>query len=128
MSKRNALRIGSDPHSAESVSYTVKRYGPIKPETLAEMVAWLETPEAKAERTYEVIYETISSIEIEDLECGISEFLPYQVAEHSLLRFPTIKTIRKGSAIFKIIDNEHDAQNTLANIRNKDFPNNKQGS
>lgn len=111
MSKRNALRIGPDPHAAESVAFAVKRYGAIKPETLAELVAWLETPEAKAERVYEVIYETIS-----DIEDGVS-----------ILRFPVIKTHRHGSAIEKFIDNEHDAQNTLANIRNKDFPNNKQG-
>ncbi len=112
MSKRNALRVGSNPHAADSVAFTVKRYGAIKPETLAELVAWLETPEAKAERTYEVIYETISDLE----------------SDEGILRFPTIKTIRKGSAIFKVIDNEHDAQNTLANIRNKDFPKGKQGN
>lgn len=111
MSKRNAIRLGHDPHSAESVYYAVKRYGPIKPETLEELIAWLETPEAKAERTYEVIYETISDLE----------------EEGGILHYPTIKTIRKGSSIFKIIDNEHDAQNTLANIRNKDFPKGKQG-
>lgn len=121
MSKRNALRVGPDVHAADSVAYAVKRYGPIKPETLAELILWLETPEAKAERTYEVIYETISEIELDETEHGL-------VAEHGLLRFPTIKTIRNGSAIFKILDNEHDAQNTLANIRNKDFPRNKQGT
>jgi len=111
MTKRNAIRIGN-PHSAESVAFAVKRYGKIEPETLAELVAWLETPEAKAERSYEVIYETMT-----DVEDGTGE----------ILRFPTIKTSRYGSAIFKVIDNEHDAQNTLANIRNKDFPKNKQG-
>lgn len=113
MSKRNALRVGPNPHAADSVAFTVKRYGPIKEETLKELVAWLETPEAKAERVYEVIYETIS-----DLEEG----------EEGILRFPVIKTNRIGSAIEKFIDNEHDAQNTLANIRNKDFPANKQGT
>lgn len=112
MSKRNAIRVTPDPHSAESVAYTVKRYGAIKPETLDELVAWLETPQAKAERVYEVIYETISDLE----------------SEEGILRFPVIKTNRIGSVLEKFIDNEHDAQNTLANIRNKDFPKNKQGS
>lgn len=111
MTKRNAFRIGPDPHSAESVAFTVKRYGPIKPETLAEIVAWLETPEAKAERVYEVIYQTISDY-----------------GDGEILHFPVIKTHRIGSAIEKFIDNEHDAQNTLANIRNKDFPKQKQGN
>jgi len=110
MSKRNALRITPNPHSAESVAFTVKRYGPIQPETLKALVDWLETPEAKAERVYEVTYETISDLE-----------------EGEILHFPVIKTNRIGSAIEKFIDNEHDAQNTLANIRNKDFPKNKQG-
>lgn len=110
MSKRNALRITPNPHSAESVAFTVKRYGAIKPETLKEIVDWLETPEAKAERVYEVYYETISDLE-----------------EEGLTKFPVIKTHRIGSIVEKFIDNEHDAQNTLANIRNKDFPNNKQG-
>lgn len=112
MSKRNAFRTGPSVHAAESVAFTVRRYGAIKPETLKEIVAWLETPEAKAERVYEVYYETISDLEAED----------------QLLRFPVIKTNRIGSSIEKFIDNEHDAQNTLANIRNKDFPKNKQGS
>jgi hypothetical protein len=112
MSKRNAIRVTHNPHSAESVAYTVQRYGAIKPETLAEIVAWLETPEAKAERVYTVYQETIGNI-----EAGIEVFT-----------FPVIKTNRIGSAIEKFIDNEHDAQNTLANIRNKDFPNNKQGT
>lgn len=112
MSKRNAIRINADVHSAESVAFTVKRYGAIKPETLKEIVDWLETPEAKAERVYEVFYQTISDLEEED----------------GILRFPVIKTHRMGSVIEKFIDNEHDAQNTLANIRNKDFPKNKQGN
>jgi hypothetical protein len=111
MSKRNAIRITPDPHSAESVAYTVKRYGAIQPETLKELTDWLETPEAKAERVYEVVYQTISDLE----------------EEGGILRFPVIITHRIGSAIEKFIDNEHDAQNTLENIRNKDFPNNKQG-
>ncbi len=111
MSKRNALRMGPDPHAAESVAFTVRRYGAIQPETLAELVAWLETPEAKAERVYEVIYETISDLETNEI-----------------IRFPVIKTNRIGSAIEKFIDNERDAQNTLANIRNKDFPKGKQGT
>ena len=101
MSKRNAIRLGIDPHSAESVTYTVNRYGAIKPETLKELVDWLETPEAKKDRVYEVIYETVSDLE-----------------EGELLKFPVIKTHMIGSCIEKFIDNEHDAQNTLANIRN----------
>ena len=120
MSKRNAIRVTQDPHSAESVAYTVKRYGAIKPETLAEIVAWLETPEAKADRVYEVIYQTISDMDVDETEHGV-------VSDHQMLRFPVIKTHRIGSAIEKFIDNEHDAQNTLANIRNKDFPKGKQG-
>jgi len=112
MSKRNALRIGPNPHAAESVAFAVKRYGPIKPETLAEIVAWLETPEAKAERTYEIVYETMTD---------------FSADGDGILRFPTIKTVRNGSFIFKVLDNEHDAQNTLANIRNANFPANKQG-
>jgi hypothetical protein len=112
MSKRNAIRIGPDPHAAESVAYAVKRYGPIKLETLAALVDYLDSPEGKAERTYEIIYETMTDF-ADDGE--------------GILRFPTIKTIRKGSAIYKIIDNEHDAQNTLTNIHNADFPRNKQG-
>lgn len=108
MSSRNALRITADPHSAESVSFTVRRYGAIKKETLDELVAWLETPEAKAERVYEVYTDSLMD-------------------EEGLLTFQVIKTHRIGSAIEKFIDNEHDAQNTLANIRNKDFPKGKQG-
>lgn len=120
MSKRNAIRITGNSHSAESVAFAVKRYGAIKPDTLAELIAWLETPEAKEERKYEVIYETISDMDIEETEFGI-------VVEHGILKFPVIKTYRIGSAIEKFIDNEHDAQNTLANIRNPDFPKNKKG-
>ncbi len=100
---RNAIRITSNLHSAESVAFTVKRYGAIRPETLAEIVAWMDSPEGKADRVYEIINESI-------------------LDEGELLTFPVIKTHRLGSA------NEHDAQNTLANIRNKDFPKNKQGS
>ena len=43
MSKRNSLRPGSNPHAIDSVEWTVDRYGQIKPETMAEMVAWLKT-------------------------------------------------------------------------------------
>ena len=121
MTQRNAIRITQNPHSAESVAYTVKRYGAIKPETLTELVAWLETPEAKAERVYKVIYETISDMDVDETEHGT-------IADHEILRFPVIKTHRIGSVIEKFIDNEHDAQNTLANIRNKDFPKGKQGN
>ena len=99
MSKRNAIRITQNPHSAESVAYTVKRYGAIKPETLKELIKYLESPKGKKERVYTIVYETIS-----DLDEG-------------LIRFPVIKTNMIGSIIEKFIDNEHDAQNTLANIK-----------
>lgn len=111
MSKRNAFRLGPDPHSAESVAFTVNRYGAIKAETLKEITDWLETPAAKAERVYRVEHHTISDL-----------------SEGDIVTFPVIVTNRIGSPIEKFIDNEHDAQNTLANIRNKDFPANKQGS
>lgn len=110
MSKRNAIRLGRNPHAPESVLYTVRRYGAIEPDTLAAIKEYLDSPEGVSERTYEIYNETISS------EFG-----------DDVLTFPVIKTSRHGSAIFKIIDNEHDAQNTLANIRNPDFPKNKQG-
>lgn len=110
MSKRNAIRLGRNPHAPESVLYTVKRYGPIKPETLAEIKEYMDSPQGVAERTYEIYDETIST--------GLGS---------EVLTFPVIKTSRHGSAIYKIIDNEHDAQNTLANIRNPDFPKNMQG-
>lgn len=107
MTKRNAIRVGN-PHESQSIAYTVRRYGAIQPDTLGALVEYLESPKGKEERTYEVIYERIED-------------------EEGELIYPTIKTIRKGSAIFKVIDNEHDAQNTLANIRNRDFPKDKQG-
>ncbi len=112
MSKRNAIRIGPSPHAAESVAFAVKRYGPIQPETLAAIKEYMDSPTGKKERVYEIVYETMS-----DVEDGVE-----------ILHYPVIKTHRIGSAIEKFIDNEHDAQNTLANIRNKDFPHNKQGS
>lgn len=108
MSKRNALRIGLNPHAPESVEFTVDRYGEIQPETMAEIVAWLKTQGDAYQ--WEVGEE-------------FTENLVGQRRSH-----PILKTIRKGSAIYKIIDNEHDAQNTLANIRNKDWPKNKQGN
>jgi hypothetical protein len=109
MSKRNAIRLGSNPHAAESVAFTVRRYGAIKPETLAAIKEYMDSPEGRAERTYEIYNETISDM-----------------YESEVFQYPVIKTIRKGSALYKIIDNEHDAQNTLANIRNANFPRNKQ--
>ena len=108
MSKRNAIRIGPNPHSIESVEYAVERYGAILPETMVEIVAWLK--EQGDAYTWEVGEEFAESI-----------------SESPRRSWPILKTCRKGSAIFKIIDNEHDAQNTLANIRNKNFPKNKQG-
>lgn len=108
MSKRNAIRIGYDPNAAESVLYTVRRYGAMKQETFDEIVAWLENH--KDEYEFETKTETILDRETKEI-----------------VSFLTIKTQRKGSVFFKVLDNEHDAQNTLANIRNKSFPKNKQG-
>jgi hypothetical protein len=102
MSKRDAIRIGN-PNSLESLLFTIERYGEIEKETYDEIVAWLKQHPDKY--SFECIDEPI----------GIG------------VTVPTIKVIRKGSFIFKILDNQHDAENTLANIRNKDFPNNKQG-
>ncbi len=107
MSKRNAIRLGINPNAADSVAFTVRRYGIIEPKTLAEIIAWLE--KNKDEYSYEIKNETISD-------------------EGEMFTFPIIKTIRKGSMIYKILDNQHDALNTLENIRNKDFPKNKQGN
>jgi len=99
--KRPAIRIGYNVHSPESVNYTVERYGAIKPETLKEIVDWLkEHPE---EYTFEVGEE-------------FTENLIGQRISH-----PIIKTIRKGSSFYKITDNEYDAQNTLENIRDKNW-------
>lgn len=111
MSKRNAFRLGPNPHAAESVAFAVRRYGAIQPETLDEIVKYMDSPIGKAERVYKIEYQTISDLE-----------------EGDILTFPVIRTSRIGSMIEKFIDNEHDAQNTLANIRNKDFPKNKQGN
>lgn len=83
----------------ESVSETVNRYGALEEDTLNELVAWLD--EHKDEYTYRL------------------------VPEFGNL---TLVTNRKGSALEKFIDNEKDGQNCLANIRNKDFPKNKQGN
>lgn len=99
--RRNAIRLGAN--EVDSTAFAVNRYGKIEQGTMDEIVAWLK--DHKDEYTYEVGEETI---------VGFGTF-------------PIIKTIRKGSSVFKILDNEHDAQNTLANIRNKDFPKNKQG-
>lgn len=106
--KRNAIRMGPNPHSTESIDFTVRRYGVIKPETLNEIVLWLKNH--KNEYEFEIKQERLKNIEI-----------------GKTIIYPTIKTIKKGSCVFKILDNERDAQNTLANIRNKDFPKNKQG-
>jgi len=39
--QRPAIRLG-DPHSLESVSRVVERYGAIEEETLNKIVAWLD--------------------------------------------------------------------------------------
>jgi hypothetical protein len=87
MTKRNALRIGN-PQSAESVSYTINRYGPLKKETLNKLTDWLD--KHKKEYRYRLIGE-FGSI--------------------------TLVTNRIGSAVEVYIDNEHDGQNCLENIK-----------
>jgi hypothetical protein len=103
MTRRNALRTTADPHSLESIISVVERYGEIEEETYNEIVLWLA--QHQDEYSFECEYE----------EIGIGKSIPI------------IKVQRKGSCIIKILDNQHDAENTLANIRNKYFPNNKQG-
>lgn len=98
MSKRNAIRLGN-PQLMESVSETINRYGVLKKKTLKELCSWLD--KHKDEYKYRLV-EEFGNI--------------------------TLVTNRIGSAIEKYIDNEHDGQNCLANILNKDFPNNKQGN
>jgi len=98
MSKRNAIRF-DNPQSMESVSEVVNRYGHLEDETREELIEWLENH--KDEYNYRLKKE---------------------------FGHITLITNRKGSAIEKYIDNEHDGQNCLANIRNVDFPNNKQGN
>jgi len=107
MSKRNAIRLGN-PDSPESVLFTLRRYGPIQPETLKEILEWLENH--RDEYKFEVKEEAILDNE-----------------ENETISFTTIKTQRIGSFIFKIIDNQHDAENSLANIRNENFPKEKKG-
>lgn len=102
MSKRNAIRIGET--EAQRNAFAVERYGEILPETLKEITDWLK------QHTDEYNFEFGTEI------------------MEGFGSFPIIKTNRKGSAVYKIIDNEHDAQNCLANIRNPDFPKNKQGN
>lgn len=115
MTKRNAIRIGHNPNSPESIAYTIDRYGPIRPETLSEIVNWLENH--KDLYDFKVGYETLLGERAEFNDGGL-------ITENS---HPIIVTRMKGSAIEKTLDNEKDAQNTLANIRNKDFPKNKHG-
>lgn len=102
------MRMG-DPHSAESMLRTINRYGALKEETLKELTDWLD--QHHGEYSYEVIDEFVS-----DLTTG------------EIVKFKVLKTRRKGSITEKYIDNEHDAQNSLANIRNADFPKGKQGN
>ena len=84
--KRGAIRLG-DPHSAESVSAVIERYGAMKIETMNKIVDWLKTKG-----------------DLYQWEIGL-EFGNY-----------ILKTKMKGSFVFKITDNEKDAQNTLENI------------
>lgn len=97
--RRSALRVGPNPHSPESVEFTVDRYGPIEPDTMNQIVEWLE-----------------SKGDLYKWEVG-EEFVEDLLGARR--SWPILKTQMKGSAIFKITDNEHDAQNTLANIKSK---------
>ncbi|MFA7702692.1 MAG: hypothetical protein WCX80_04555 [Patescibacteria group bacterium] len=83
---RPAIRLG-DHHSLESVSRVVDRYGAIKDETFDKIVAWLD--KHPKEYKYEIIIE---------------------------LGNKTIKTQRIGSFIYKITDNQKDAEDTLKNL------------
>lgn len=83
---RPAIRLG-DPNSLESVSKVVERYGAIEEETFNKIIAWLD------KHTHEYNYEILT-------EFGNK----------------IIKTWRKGSIIYKITDNQHDAVNTLKNL------------
>lgn len=109
MSKRNALRIGMNPHDPHSIAFAVERYGRMQQETHDEIVAWLKEQGDAYKWESGIEYSPCSETDV---------MIPHLI----------IKTVKKGSVFFKILDNEHDAQNTLANIRNKDFPKNKQGS
>jgi hypothetical protein len=81
--KRPAIRLG-DPHSLESVSQVVERYGAIKDKTFDKIITWLDKhPE---EYKYEILTEFGNRI---------------------------IKTQRIGSSLYKITDNQYDAENTL---------------
>jgi hypothetical protein len=83
---RPAIRLG-EPHSIESVSQVVERYGAIEDETFNAIIAWLDKhPE---EYTYEIIYE---------------------------LGNRAIKTQHVGSFTYKITDNQKDADDTLKNL------------
>lgn len=84
---RGAIRLG-DPNSIESVSRVVERYGAMKIETMNKLVEWL--------RSKGDLYE-------------------WEIGEE--FGNPILKTKMKGSFIYKITDNEKDAQNTLENIR-----------
>jgi len=84
--KRPAIRLG-DPHSIESISRVVDRYGVIEDETFDAIIAWLDKhPE---EYKYEILHEIGNR---------------------------AIKTQRVGSSLFKITDNQKDASDTLKNL------------
>jgi len=83
---RPAIRLG-DPHSLESVSAVVERYGAIEEETLNKIVAWLD--KHPDEYKYEVYTEFGNKV---------------------------LKTQRIGGFTYKITDNQHDAENTLKNL------------
>jgi len=87
--KRPAIRVGET--EAEANAFAVERYGAMKEETMNQIVAWLKT---KGD-----LYKW-------EIETEYINGLPH----------PILKTQMKGSFVFKITDNEHDAQNTLANI------------
>lgn len=83
---RPAIRLG-DPHSIESVSRVVERYGAIEDDTFNAIIAWLD--KHSEEYKYEIIYE---------------------------LGNRAIKTQRVGSFLYKITDNQKDAEDTLKNL------------
>ena len=89
--KRNAIRFGKT--EIEAAVFAVDRYGAIQPETMKAITDWLKT---KGD-----LYKWEEGLEMPP------NHEPY----------PIIKTQMKGSFIYKIIDNEHDAQNSLANIK-----------
>ena len=84
--ERNAIRLG-DPNSIDSLTRVVDRYGAIEDETFDKIISWLDNH--KKEYNYEIV-----------MEIGNQ----------------TIKVNKVGSMIYKHLDNQHDALNTLKNL------------